>query len=307
MTQALALLTMALQLLFAVNNPNVPQALKDQAVSTANLAIKVANTALKQPTPTSSVSTSAITASPAHVLSKVLKVTADRQEIWADDNHFVNFSFQYLVDGKSVPAIISLKSIIPDVFVSPLGVSTDKRFSFSTKVAGNYILKFITDTGIEAQTTIIAKQWPDRKELEIIPIQTSSKIQIIKTDFSTDIPTTLLGSFKVKTNPDVQIKLYYCNFSVNNPPDTFSYKITAGTSESEDKNCYSIRNSYIYTDNDGISKEEFRVYVSGLSFSGSSRGYKSQFYLDDLVVQELATKSVHKATSSLIFDLEASR
>ena len=47
MIQALTLLTMALQLLIAVNNPNVPEPLKQQAISTANFAIQVANNVLK--------------------------------------------------------------------------------------------------------------------------------------------------------------------------------------------------------------------------------------------------------------------
>ena len=50
MVQALTLLIMALQLLTAVNHPNVPESLKQSAISTANFAIKVANEALKEGT-----------------------------------------------------------------------------------------------------------------------------------------------------------------------------------------------------------------------------------------------------------------
>lgn len=48
MIQALTLLAMALNLLIAASNPNVPEALKAQAVSIAGFAIQVANTVLKE-------------------------------------------------------------------------------------------------------------------------------------------------------------------------------------------------------------------------------------------------------------------
>ena len=50
MIQALSLLTMAIHLLIAVNNPAVPLSLKQQAISVANLAIQVSNQVLKEST-----------------------------------------------------------------------------------------------------------------------------------------------------------------------------------------------------------------------------------------------------------------
>jgi len=48
MNQILILLTMALQLLVAAHNPHVPQSLRDMAISTANMAINVADNAIKE-------------------------------------------------------------------------------------------------------------------------------------------------------------------------------------------------------------------------------------------------------------------
>lgn len=49
MIQAITLLTLALQLLVAVNKPNIPEPLKREAISVANIAINFANTLLHNP------------------------------------------------------------------------------------------------------------------------------------------------------------------------------------------------------------------------------------------------------------------
>ena len=48
MIQAFTLLAMALQLLIAVNQPHVPQSLKNTAISVANTAIEIANKAISE-------------------------------------------------------------------------------------------------------------------------------------------------------------------------------------------------------------------------------------------------------------------
>lgn len=67
MLQALALLTMALQLLIAANNPVIPESLKQQAISIANFAIKVANESLKE-TSVASISSAATSPAPVTVV-----------------------------------------------------------------------------------------------------------------------------------------------------------------------------------------------------------------------------------------------
>ena len=58
------LLTIALQLLIAANNPSIPAPLRQQAVDISNFAIKVANQALKDATAESVASTPIATTSP---------------------------------------------------------------------------------------------------------------------------------------------------------------------------------------------------------------------------------------------------
>lgn len=88
--------------------------------------------------------------------TKVLKVSANKTTIQADGLDGVSFRFQYLVSGQPTPAQVFLKSTIPDEPVYSFGVNTDQFFSYFTKVPGNHVLKFVTNTGAEDSIAINA-------------------------------------------------------------------------------------------------------------------------------------------------------
>ena len=236
MTQALTLLIMALQLLVAVNKPNVPESLKQSAISTANLAIQIAQKALKEPVTT------------------------------------------------PVPEIVKESPTIPEPKIEPKPESI--------------------------------KEYP----FEVIPIKTSNTFLTNQVGYSINIPSIFLGSFKVRTNPNTEIRWYDCNVSLSEPysrnwvRDTInektrfgSYKL-AGFVGGGENNCF-INTSFTKTDKDGFT-EEIGLYINDLYFStinNSSSIRKFKFYLNDITIREVATDDFHRATSSLIFDLDISR
>lgn len=225
---------------------------------------------------------------------KILKVKADKPEIWASGFHYVNFGFEYLVDGKlekAYPAQVYIEKITPSASIPAnwqIGVSTNQILLFSTKVPGNHTLTFSTNTGVKAEITVIAKEWPDRKDLEVVPIQT-------KSIYNSEDPTSVfLGSFRVRTNPDIGIRLYDCNISSASKFESYKIKIEDAT-DSGNNNCFNILVSQ--TDSNGLSKDEFHVYLNKPSSGG-------KFYLNDISVREIETGIIHYATSSLKFDLK---
>lgn len=234
---------------------------------------------------------------------KTLKINTDKSEIWASGFHYANFGFEYLIDDQPIKTNVSLKSTIPSesIFAGWQAlISTDKKFSYSTKVPGKHTLKFITDTGTESEITIVAKEWPNKQNIEIIPIQIKNVIETGKTDI---ISTALLGSFKIKTNPDIDIRLYDCFISSKKDElledNRFkSYKIEINNSlDNKNNNCYNFL--LTKTDNNGFS-EEFKIYLNEPNTGG-------WFYLNNIVVQEVATGKFYQATSSPRFTLEINR
>lgn len=230
---------------------------------------------------------------------KVLKVSADKSEIWASGFHYATFSFEYLVDNKPEKANVLLKSITPpDAVPEGRYIPTDKKFSYSTKNPGRYTLRFITDTGVQGEATIIAKEWINKTDLELVPIRTGDIIKIY--DNTAIIPTVFLGSFRIKTNPDVDIKLYDCNLSTKGGGIYESYQIRiAGREETKNNNCFDTLHTR--TDSEGLS-EEFQIYLNNFRDSG-----KVLFLLNDITVHEDSANIYHRATSSLPLDLEVLR
>ncbi|MDP3710630.1 MAG: DUF5667 domain-containing protein [bacterium] len=244
---------------------------------------------------------------------RVLKVIPNKPEVWASGFHFISFSFEYLIDGKPTNATITLKSITPSLPIPSgwqVGIPVDKQFSFSTKTTGNYTLTFATDIGVKGEATITVKQWINKEELEVLFIRSNNTDEATNNSiYYADIPNVLLGTFKIRTNPDIDFRLYDCSLSTNNSNVTFgSYKIT-GAIGGENNNCF-LNTGYAFTDSAGLSTKEFNVYLNDLRVSYVNNPgpvYKIRFYLKDLTIQEVVTGIFHRATSSLAFDLEVLR
>ena len=221
MIQALTLLTMALQLLVAANQPHVPVSIKLQAASVANLAIRVANKVLEEESVNS--------------VSKSLPVK---------------------ITSPESPEII--------------------KYPF-----------------------------------EVIPIKTFNTIETNQSGLSINIPTIFLGSFKIRTNSNTEIRWYDCNVSLSEPTykkTSFgSYKLT-GFVGGGNNNCF-INTSLTKTDKDGFT-EEIGLYINDLSLSivnNPSSIRKIRVYLNDITIREVTNGAFHRTTSPLVFDLEVIR
>jgi len=235
--------------------------------------------------------------------AKILKVTPDKTEFWASGFHYAQFHFEKLVDGKSIPGTVTLTGIEPPIPISAgwqAGIPTDKTFSFSVEGAGIYTLKFVADNGAKGEVTVNAKTWPDRKELDTVPIATKSSAELLRN--ASRVSEVLLGSFKIRANPDVAIWLYDC--TVSSEKGAFvtqgfeSYAIrTPSLIDDKVNNCF---NSIISRTDDAGLSEEFSVYIKNVSEGGT-------FYLNSLTIKEVETGNYLRATSSLRFDLEITK
>lgn len=221
MIQALTLLTMALQLLIAANQPNVPNSIKQTAITVANTAIKVAQQVLKEPVTISSK---------VEIITEPLKIS---------------------------------QSVIPKIEV--------QIHSF-----------------------------------EVIPIKTSNTIETNQIGEQSSIPNVYLGTFKIRTNSNMDIRWYDCNVTTSDSWAIFSsYKLKGFMGEA-DNNCF-INTGIVKTDSEGFTSE-IELYLNDLRpFVGNPYSRKIRFYLNDITIQEVTTGLFHRATSSLPFDLEITR
>lgn len=233
---------------------------------------------------------------------KELRINGSSPEIWATGRHFAYFNFEHLIDGKPVDATITLKSIypplpIPGDWQAGIPANSQKKFIFSTDTPDAYTLEFSTDTGVSSKILVVAKKWGEW-QIESAPVKKEA-IYTLKSSDETLPNPVLVGSFKIKANPDSIFRLNQCSLTTDSKFNSYEFRgaFTAEyNSPSADfiSNC-SDKGGYFKTDSSGFSGE-IQLFVDTKS--------AGKFYLRDFVVTDFNTKKIYNATTTLFFKLD---